>query len=68
MKKFSIFIASLAIFTGISFASSLQAKQDTKTKTDKKTAKKADKKEVKKVPARKTVTTSPAKPITPAKQ
>ena len=60
MKKISIIIASLILFTAFSFASTYQAKQDAKAKTEKKSAKKTEKKEVKKVPARKTVTNKPA--------
>jgi preprotein translocase subunit SecG len=60
MKKISIIIATLFLFTVFSFASSYQAKQDAKAKTEKKPAKKQEKKEVKKVPARKTVTNKPA--------
>lgn len=66
MKKISLFIASIVIVTGISFASPFQAKPDAKVKTEKKSVKKTDKKEVKKVPARKTVTKKPAATNTPA--
>jgi len=66
MKKISIIIASLVLFTGFSFASSYQqAKQDAKAKTEKKSPKK---KEVKKVPARKTVTNKPAAATSTPKQ
>lgn len=66
MKKISIIISALILFTGISFAANYQTKPADKAKTEKKTDKKTDKKEVKKVPARKTVakaktTTTPAK-------
>jgi len=67
MKKLSLVIASLALFTGISFAASFQVKQDAKAKTEKKSAKKTDKKEVKKVPARKTVTQKSPAANSPAK-
>ena len=62
MKRASIFIAFIMFFTGVSFASSLQApQQDTKTKTTvKKPVKKTDKKDVKKVPHRKTINDKPA--------
>jgi hypothetical protein len=53
MKKISIIIASLVIFSGVSYAGSvlIQQKATTEKKDDKKPAK-TDKKEVKKVPAR----------------
>ncbi|HTA83140.1 MAG TPA: hypothetical protein VK783_09410 [Bacteroidia bacterium] len=54
MKKISVFLSAIILFTGISFASSNQTKPD-KPKTEKKTDKKTEKKEVKKVPARKAV-------------
>ena len=54
MKKISILLSAILLFSNISFASYQQVKQD-KPKTEKKTEKKTDKKEVKKVPARKTV-------------
>jgi hypothetical protein len=43
MKKIGFLLASIVLFSGISFANPLQAKTD----------KKADKKEVKKVPSKK---------------
>ncbi|HTA27025.1 MAG TPA: hypothetical protein VK809_04520 [Bacteroidia bacterium] len=55
MKRISTILALVMLFTGISLASSYQAKQD-KPKTEKKADKKTEKKEVKKVPVRKTVT------------
>lgn len=68
MKKVSIFIFSLVVFTGLSLASTFQAKQNTKTNTEKKPVKKSDKKEVKKVPARKTISTKPATTKSAGKQ
>lgn len=59
MKKIIILLSAAILFTGITFASSYQAKQD-KPKTDKKTDKKPEKKEVKKVPTRKTVSKTKA--------
>jgi hypothetical protein len=64
MKKLSIFIASLVLFTSISVAASFQAKQEAKAKTEKKSDKKTDKKAVKKVPVRKTVTQKSSAPNT----
>jgi hypothetical protein len=47
MKKLSVILASLVLFTGISFASPIQKAEK------KETTKKDDKKAVKKVPAKK---------------
>ena len=53
MKKLSLLLSTILLFTAISFASSLQVTQDNKAKTEKKVDKKADKKAKKKAAEKK---------------